>query len=198
VGIVGSEEKDNTGLNCQGAPTAAASYRVPAKGYGAAKMKGDFQEPVNVKALSEAQQTKLRGWIGQMTLDNTLGVLGGFLVVSSFLILGAQLLQPKELVPEEQKVAGVLATMLGNVWGRFGYWFMVVGVLVGFFGTTLTNQDGGARLLAKGTDIMLRPLGAKGSWQDQQFLKKLYLVVLVGIIPVAIYAVNSKPVGLRH
>lgn len=172
------------------------SYWVPAKGYGAAKLKANSEEPVNVKQLSDEQQTKLRGWIREMTLDNTLGVIGGFLIVTSFLILGAELLQPRGLVPEEQKVAQVLATMLGEVWGKFGYWFMVVGVLVGFFATTLTNQDGWARLLANGTDIILRPFGSQGRWCDQKFLKKVYLVVLVGITPIAIYLIIGKPVGL--
>jgi Mn2+/Fe2+ NRAMP family transporter len=172
------------------------SYWIPAKGYGAASLHAASGKRVNAKALSEEQQNRLQGWIREMTLDNTLGVIGGFVIVSAFLILGAELLRPQDLVPEEQKVAAVLAAMMKEAWGRPGFWIMVIGVLVGFLATTLTNQDGWARLLANGTRILLQPLGGKGRWQQEAFLRKLFLVLLVGIIPIGVYAFFGEPVGL--
>lgn len=172
------------------------AYWIPAKGYGAARLQAAQHKPVDARALPEEAQNRLQGWLREMTLDNTLGVLGGLLIVSAFLILGAELLRPKGLVPEEQKVASVLASMLEGVWGQPGFWIMVIGVLVGFLATTLTNQDGWARLLANGTRILLQPLGGKGRWQQEDFLKKLFLIVLVGILPILLYAFFGEPVGL--
>jgi Mn2+/Fe2+ NRAMP family transporter len=131
-----------------------------------------------------------------MTLDNTVGILIGTLIVLAFLILGAELLGPEGLVPEEQDVAQVLGRLLGDVWGNFGYWFMVVGVLIGFWNTTMTNQDGWARLFADGLAIYTRKTGWGERWKDEDFLKKVVLVVLLTLAPAALFIFRGRPVGL--
>jgi hypothetical protein len=50
-------------------------------------------------------------------------------------------------VPAEDRIAAILGTRLGGVFGRFGYWFMIIGLLTGFFGMVLSNQDGFGRLI---------------------------------------------------
>lgn len=172
------------------------SYWIPAKGYGAAPLKQATGQLVKARDLPEDQQIKLQGWIRQMTLDNTLGVLGGFLIVSAFLILGAELLQPRGLVPEEKKVAEVLAQMMQQQWGAFGYWIMVSGVLVGFLATTLTNQDGWTRLLANGTCILLASTQIRGRVRNERFLQKGILLVLATIAPIGLYVFFGEPVVL--
>jgi hypothetical protein len=52
-----------------------------------------------------------------ITLDTTVAVVGTCLVAGAFLVLGAELLQPRGLVPEEQRVAGTHGRLLGDVWG---------------------------------------------------------------------------------
>lgn len=130
-----------------------------------------------------------------MTLDNTVGVLGRLLIVTSFLILGTELLRPQDLVPEENQVAAVLGKLLEKSWGRAGFWF-VVGVGAGFWNTTMTNQDGWARLLSNGTHILLQPFRVKGRWGKEAFLRKAYLVGLLSVLPCALYAIVGEPVGL--
>lgn len=55
------------------------------------------------------------------TLANTLAVAGAVLIAFAFLILGTELLKPKGLLPEENKVAETLGQLLGGVWGRVGF-----------------------------------------------------------------------------
>ena len=126
------------------------SYWVPAKGYGAAERARGHDGILTADEFTDDEARRLEGWTDQMGLDVGLGVIGGFLIVLSFLILGTELLAPEGIVPEEDQVASVLGRLLGGVWGPVGYWFMIVGVLIGFWNTVLTNQDGWARMFSNG------------------------------------------------
>jgi type IV secretory pathway VirB2 component (pilin) len=76
-------------------------------------------------------------------------------VVIAFLILGTQLLRPEGIIPEGIQVAQDLTQLLSQVWGNFGFWLMIVGVVIALAGTLLTNQDGWGRLFADCTLILL-------------------------------------------
>jgi uncharacterized membrane protein YccF (DUF307 family) len=65
-----------------------------------------------------------------MTLSNTLAVVGALLAALSFLILGGELLHPQGLVPKENQVAETLGSLLGDLWGSFGFWFMIAIVFI--------------------------------------------------------------------
>lgn len=130
------------------------SYWVVEKGYGAANQPHQRGEIINPKNFNADDRKRLRGWLAEMTLDITIGVSGGLLIVLAFLILGAELLRPVGLLPAEDRIADVLGRLLGGVWGPVGYWFMIVAVLTGFWQTTLTNQDGWGRLFADGTNYL--------------------------------------------
>jgi hypothetical protein len=143
------------------------SYWVGAKGYGAAGHAGEAGRPVEPGRLARDERDRLRGWLAQMTLDNTVAVVGTLVVTVAFMILGAQLLRPRGLVPEEERVAETLGQLLGGVWGPIGFWFMVLGVFVGFWDTVLSDQDGFGRMFANGTRLLVQPLGLKGRWADE-------------------------------
>jgi hypothetical protein len=131
-----------------------------------------------------------------MTIDNTLGVIGGTLIVTAFLILGAEVLRPEGIVPEERRVAEVLGRMLGNTWGRWGFWFMIIGVFFGFYNTTLTNTDGWGRLLGNGARILLNSFGANDDvWLSPQRLRKVF-VIFVTAGAFGLYAWIGRPVTL--
>nr|WP_279239654.1 Nramp family divalent metal transporter [Scytonema sp. UIC 10036] len=170
------------------------SYWVEAKGYGAAGIKG--QEAIDPKQLSQEQRKKLRGWISLMTFSNTLAVVGALLAALSFLILGGELLRPEGLVPKENQVAETLGSLLGNLWGPFGFWFMVAIVFITFCSTTLSVEDGFGRMFADGTQIILQGFGVRGRWNSEKFLQRVYIVVLLAILPIAIYLFFGRPVGL--
>jgi hypothetical protein len=170
------------------------SYWVEAKGYGAAGIKG--QEAIDPKQLSQEQRKKLRGWISLMTFSNTLAVVGALLAALSFLILGGELLRPEGLVPRENQVAETLGRLLGNLWGPFGFWFMVGVVFITFCSTTLSVEDGFGRMFADGTQIILQGFGVRSRWNSEKFLQRVYIVVLLTILPIAIYLFFGKPIGL--
>jgi Mn2+/Fe2+ NRAMP family transporter len=153
------------------------SYWTVAKGYGT---KGD------------CDVAHMRGWVTQMTLDNTVAVVGTFVVAAAFLVLGAELLRPNGLVPEEQQVASTLGRLLGDVWGPAAYWFMIAGVFIGFWDTVLSDQDGHARMFADGTRLVL-PAMTKYS---EATLRRVFVVGLVTVPPIALYAVIGEPVQL--
>ena len=171
------------------------SYWLPPKGYGAAGDEG-AEFPIDPKELDEGARDRLRGWLAQLTLDNTVAVIGTLLITLGFLVLGVELLRPEGLVPDEDRIAEVLGQLLGSTWGRFGYWFMIAAVGVAFFSTTLSNQDGWGRLLSNGTGILARGLGVQGRLADDGFLRRVYLVVVLAVLPVAVFLLFGNPVFL--
>jgi Mn2+/Fe2+ NRAMP family transporter len=167
------------------------SYWIQKKCYGAAA-----KPQLDAHNYSSEEKQRLKGWIKQMTLDNHLAVFGTLLITIAFLILGTELLRPRGLVPEENRVAEVLGNLLGQVWGPIGFWFMVVGVFIGFWDTVLSDQDGFGRMFAGGTRILLEPLRPPKKWLDEVFLKRLFVVVVVTVLPIILYLLVGNPVSL--
>jgi len=167
------------------------SYWIKAKGYGLAGLK----EERETQPLSSEDTRRLKGWVGQMTLDNSMAVIGTLIVTLAFLILGTELLQPRGLVPEENKVAEVLGRLLGDLWGPVGFWFMIVSVFVGFWDTVLSDQDGFTRFFTSGTKILLKTLRVERDFNEKT-LKNIYLWGLLAILPILIYLFFGNPVTL--
>jgi Mn2+/Fe2+ NRAMP family transporter len=174
------------------------SFWIPAKGYGMAgsKKAGNRKEGLpSLNSLTAAEKTKLKGWIKLMSLDTMTAVIGTAIITIAFLILGAELLRPQGLVPEENKVAETLGKILGSLWGPVGFWFMVVGVFIGFWDTVLSDQDGHSRLFANGMNhIAAKKLN--GKWKDENFLKNFFVIVLLTILPITLYLLIGNPVQL--
>jgi Mn2+/Fe2+ NRAMP family transporter len=164
------------------------SYWLEAKGYGAAGR--DEEAP---EELSDQDRSRLRGWLTQMTLDNTVAVIGTLILTFAFLILGTELLRPEGMVPAENEVADVLGRLLGDVWGRAGYWFMIAAVFVGFWDTVLSDQDGFARMFTHAA----RLLAGSSSWLPSPDRLRLLLVLgPLAAAPIVLYLIVGEPVGL--
>ena len=170
------------------------SYWVEARGYGAASIKQE--QPLDFNQIGREQIKSLQGWVTLMSLSNTLAVVGALLAALAFLILGAELLRPQGLVPKEQQVAEILGSLLGDLWGPFGFWFMVAIVFITFCSTTLSVQDGFGRMFADGTQILLQGFGVQGRWTNEKFLQRFYIIVLLTALPIAIYLIFGEPVSL--
>jgi Mn2+/Fe2+ NRAMP family transporter len=170
------------------------SYWVGARGYGAAALKQE--EPIDLTQLNREERQYLKGWITQMLLSNTLAVIGALLAALAFLILGGELLRPEGIVPKESQVAETLGRLLGNLWGSFGFWFMIAIVFITFCSTTLSVQDGFGRMFADGTQIIAQGFNMRGRWVNEKFLQRAYIVVLLAGLPIAVYLLFGKPVGL--
>jgi Mn2+/Fe2+ NRAMP family transporter len=170
------------------------SYWTGARGYGAASLRPE--KPLQETDLTEDQQQKLKGWIQHMTIANTLAVVGALVIAFAFLILGTELLQPKGLLPEENRVAETLGKLLGGVWGEIGFWFMIGAVFITFISTLLSDENGFGRMFADGTAIVAAKKGKNGRWRDQHFLKKIFVMIVLAVLPIVTYLMAGEPVGL--
>lgn len=162
------------------------SYWIPAKGYGVGS---DGTMPRDPRG---ADLDRLRGWVRQMTLDNTVAVVGTVLIAGAFLVLGAELLRPERLVPEERRVASTLGRLLGDVFGPIGFWFMIAAVFIGFWDTVLSDQDGHARMFTEGSALVIRRTGRF----DEQLRRRTIVIVLLTLAPALLYLSVGEPVRL--
>ncbi len=162
------------------------SYWLEAKGYGAS---GGGTEPDGASGggtePDEHDVFRLKGWLAQMTLDNTVAVVGTLAITFAFLVLGTELLRPEGLVPEENEIA--------DVWGRAGYWFMVAAVFVGFWDTVLSDQDGFARMFSE-TTRLLAPRRLRAVTDAR--LRRWWVLGPLAAAPIALYLAVGEPVGL--
>lgn len=174
------------------------SYWLRTKGYGAAGASTE-DEGLDAKEFGPEDRGTARAWIRQMTIDNSVAVVGTLIITLAFLILGAELLRPEGLVPEEDRVAEVLGRLLGDIWGRVGFWFMVLAVFVGFWDTVLSDQDGFGRMFADGTRTIGARLGDAGRRLtdiSEERLRGAFVIVLLTVFPVALYLALGEPVTL--
>jgi len=166
------------------------SYWLREKGYGAAGGHASSGE------TDERQhRERLRGWLRQLTLDNSVAVLGTLLVTLAFLVLGTELLRPEGLVPEEDRVAEVLGQLLGTIWGPVGFWFMVTAVFIGFWDTVLSDQDGFGRMFASGTRLIARQSGVDHLPAPEP-LRRLFVGIVTAALPIGLYLLVGEPIGL--
>ena len=114
----------------------------------------------------------------------------------AFLILGGELLKPEGLVPAQDQIAENLGKLLGDIWGPVGFWFMIIATFVTFCSTTLSDQDGFARMFSDGTQIILQGKNVRGRWGNKKFLQRVYVVVLLAALPLGIYLFFGEPVFL--
>lgn len=164
---------------------------------------------------SEAMETRLanaRGWIRVMTKTAALGVVGGLVVIFSFLVLGAELLAPEGIMPEGPEVAVDLTSIFSDVWGEFGRYLLLTAIVIALGGSILANQDGWGRSFAdmtliltrsqrndQGAGALLKSLDAldrKLPWPlfERRWLKRLYIITVTGLVPVIILMLFSDPV----
>lgn len=164
---------------------------------------------------SEAIDTRLanaRGWIRVMTKTAALGVVGGLVVIFSFLVLGAELLAPEGIMPEGPEVAVDLTSIFSDVWGEFGRYLLLTAIVIALGGSILANQDGWGRSFAdmtliltrsqrndQGAGALLKSLDAldrKLPWPlfERRWLKRLYIITVTGLVPVIILMLFSDPV----
>lgn len=150
------------------------SYWVSARGYGGTLT--DFDEVEKIPADQQKDETKknsekykkLKSWFRTMSITAGIGVVGGGLILLSFLILGTELLRPQGLIPEGIDVAEDLTQLLSQIWGEIGKWSLIIGIMIALVGTILSNQDGYGRMFADGTVILLMPFLKKKGFIDPQ------------------------------
>lgn len=195
------------------------SYWTATRGYGgglegrerddeqAASGKGEAPPP----ASEQVRVERTKSWVSAMSGAATLGVVGGFIIITAFLILGTELLQPAGVVPKGADVALDLTRLFSEVWGEAGRYIILVAIVIALGGSVLANQDGWGRSFADMALILTRDqrqnrqgwaystlkwIGAKTGRAPfaRRNLKRLFIVTVTGIIPAIIILVFKDPV----
>lgn len=176
------------------------SYWTAARGYGGRSPLADAEvaedEDVETDPLSEEERhDRLSAWIRVMSAAAAVGVIGGTVVLAAYMVLGAELLAPAGILPEGTDVAAELARLLQDVWGRSGFWLMMLALLVALGGSVLANQDGWGRSFADMTIILGRRRGLP-RWATRVRLTSLFVVTLTGVLPIVVVILVADPVAI--
>lgn len=208
------------------------SYWVAARGYGGNLVEIDDVQKIAPKKRKEDfkshedKYSNLKSWFRTMSITAAIGVVGGGLILISFLILGAELLRPEGTIPEGIDVAEDLTILLSDIWGEIGKWFLIIGIMIALLGTILSNQDGYGRMFADGTVILLMPFLKKKKAIDpdlpdeaenkaepleelepkkkkatslllnKKWLRVFYAIVFGAILPIIVFFAVKNPVDI--
>lgn len=208
------------------------SYWVSARGYGGDLTGEDEIKHIPSEDIEKEQKAEkedyreLKKWFSTMSVTAAIGVVGGGLILISFLILGTELLRPEGTIPEGINVAEDLTILLSGIWGDVGRWFLIIGILIALVGTILSNQDGYGRMYADGTVILALPFLRKYKMIDpdlpdtaenkakplpeqskfrrnitslllnKKWLRIFFILVLGAILPLVVFFMVKNPVDI--
>jgi Mn2+/Fe2+ NRAMP family transporter len=180
------------------------SYWLTARGYGAAyhtvHRRGGEERVIEeeglpeIAHLSRSEKEHMRGWLRVMAISTVIAAGIVLLLLVALLILGAELLRPEGLLPEGPEVTAVLSVLLGDVWGAPGTWLMILAAFFAFWSTLIANLDGWTRMLGQGSIFIAREARATGRWVSMRFYRYVYLLGLMGAIPLVFILTNLEPV----
>lgn len=207
------------------------SYWVSARGYGGELT--NIEEVKRIKPEEKGNEYKsekedyreIKSWFHTMSVTAIIGVIGGGLILISFLILGTELLKPEGTIPEGIDVAEDLTKLLSEIWGDIGRWFLIIGIMIALVGTILSNQDGYGRMFADGTVILAIPFLKKKKLIDpelpdeaenkapleeqsnrrkkvtslllnKRWLRVFYAIFLGAVLPIAVFFMVRDPVEI--
>lgn len=184
------------------------SYWVATRGFGGGfenRLKDDEtpDSPDKTPHSHKENSKNLREWIGIVDTTALIGVVGGLIIITSFLVLGSELLAPKGILPSGSDVAVDLSKLFSNVWGESGKFIILVAIIIALGGSVLANQDGWGRSFADMSYIVIQnsfftKLSSKVGvdLNKAKNLKKLYILTITGIIPIIIIALFKDPVAI--
>lgn len=177
---------------------AAAGFAGPSTQPGGAA-EADPRQPDD-DVTTEARIGRAKDWLKISGATAATGVTLGMLVILAFMVLGSELLAPEGRIPSGVDVAGDLARLLEGVWGRFGFWALIVTVIFALGGSVMANQDGWSRSFADITRLVLARSGEDDSdgsrWLRPATLRLLYVASVTGVIPAAIVLLVEDPVAI--
>lgn len=166
------------------------SYWTAARGFGGGAT-GEATTPSGPPPHDEIDITRrVNAWMSALSGTAAVGVVTGTVVITAFLVLGAELLAPDGIVPSGTDVADQLTRLLSDVWGSVGHWLMVAAIVVALGGSVLANQDGWSRSFADIVQVLRRRT-------DQHArLKARFAVIVTGVLPALVIVVVRDPVTI--
>jgi len=135
------------------------SYWVLGAGYGMAAGRG-WGRPAEAPALAALDPraaAEVRGWCRLVRLDACLAAAVGILITSAFMIAGAGVLRPAQVLPAGNQVALTLSTLFSDRWGRAGGILFLVAGSAAMISTLVGQLSGWPRLLTDCARIVWPP-----------------------------------------
>lgn len=171
------------------------TYWVMGDNYGASAGRG-FGRPADtaaLKAMTDEDSSKIRGWIRMVRLDASLAMSLTMGLTICFLIAGAVILRPKELAPSGSELALTLSGIFSHEWGAFGSKLFLMTGVAALAGTLFAQMAGWPRLLADGVRICIPEFGRKFAWKFQfRIFLVFFFVTNIGIV----FSLGYRPLVL--
>lgn len=161
------------------------TYWVLGAGYGMARGRG-WGKPADLdrlRALTAEDGRRLAGWCRVVRTDATLAAILGILVTTGFMMAGAGVLRPEQLVPEGKEVALTLSRLFSDHWGKIGGALFLLAGSAAMISTLVGQLSGWPRLLADCFRLVSPPFAKlPWSWQFRGFLAFFVVTNAVAIV----------------
>lgn len=162
-------------------------YWVLGAGYGMAAGRG-WGKPADLaelRGLDRDQAGRLREWCRVVRVDATLAACIGITVTTGFVLAGAGVLRPAELVPQNNELALTLSRVFSQKWGQAGATLFLVAGSAAMVSTLVGVLSGWPRLLSDCARIVCPPFG-RLPWKTQ-FRSFLLLFVVTNTIAIVFF-----------
>ncbi|MHC4800423.1 MAG: hypothetical protein ACYTF1_27600 [Planctomycetota bacterium] len=161
------------------------SYWVLGAGYGSAKGRG-WGKPADLEmlaSLTQQETQQIRGWCRVVRIDASVALIIGIIVTIGFMLAGAGILRPAQLIPQGSQVALTLSRIFSDQWGRFGAMLFILAGSAAMVSTLVGQLSGWPRLLSDCVRIVYPPF-ARLPWklQFRSFLTFFVITNLLGIL----------------
>jgi Mn2+/Fe2+ NRAMP family transporter len=173
------------------------TYWVLGAGYGAAAGRGcgSSADVDSLKSMSRGAAEKIHGWCRVVYVDATIALVIGLVVTAAFVLAGAGVLRPQQLVPKGDGVelAGSIATVFSSQWGSIGGTVFLVAAIAALVGTLLGQLAGWPRLLADAFRLAVPAVHRRFAWKTQF---RFFLVLFFCTNMVVVYVMQANPIGI--
>jgi len=171
------------------------AYWVLGAGYGAAKGRG-YGRAADVSALKRMSRDtalRVRGWCRVLYADATIGLVIGVVVTAAFLIAGAGILRPGQLVPSNNDMPEVLSRVFSERWSSIGGGLFKACGAIALISTLVGLLAGWPRIMADAVRICVPGFGKRFAWKSQF---RMFVVMFFVSSMVIVFVKGSEPIFL--
>lgn len=125
-------------------------------------------------------------WIATGKRDFHIGYGFSFVIIVAMVVLATNVLFPDP--PTDENLAISLGNILGDTFGQWAYWAMIIGAFAALYSTVITLIDGSSRAAS---EILPMALEREGEFPEEQFRKGMIVVqALVAITIIAVLGIS--------
>ena len=145
--------------------------------------------------MTRASAEKVKGWCHVVYVDATIALVIGVVVTGAFVLSGAGVLRPLQLVPKGDglEMAGNIAAIFSSQWGAIGGTLFLVAAIAALVGTLLGQLAGWPRLLADAFRLAVPAVHRRFEWRTQF---RFFLVLFFCTNMIVVYVMQENPIGI--